>query len=291
MDLGQIQFDREEDPELLRQIGEYGLKKVHVGFNSNVLTVLDDADATSSEIESLKDKLYQQVVLRLFAVANSVRYGKLHAGTVHTFFDVVMRLGMTYTKVLLAALSIYTLSHDKGYEAASARSFATSLLARLLAQKTGASEDDVHKAELGGLFLEVGKFVIRLYRIANPNVRVTEQFISRYHPYLGIALIEQFQLPGFLTQIVSAHPLTVEEDSFSVSALVDLSHTAVYESFKKHGKLVVASPMPDPEGSLAPTIGSVLEEQFAALGLEAYMEIVPLPSRRERMKEKRSVRS
>ncbi|HUJ90647.1 MAG TPA: HDOD domain-containing protein [Syntrophorhabdales bacterium] len=285
MDIDLIPIENERDRELLRDIQDYGLKKIRVGFSSEILDILDDSEAKSSKIETLKDKLDKEIVLRLFAVANSVRYGKLSAGSVHTFFEVVMRLGMTHTKVLIAALSIATLSHDSAYEAASARSFATSLLGRLLAQRMRIPEDDVRKVELGGLFLEVGKLVIRLYHAAHPGIRAPGEFINRYHPYIGIALVEHMEfLPKFLVDIISPHAFTFEEDILSVAAVVDLAHNVVYESFKKHGKLVIASPLPDEDGYLTSTIGSVLEDQFAALGLGQYVEIIPVPSRRERLR-------
>ena len=283
-----ISIEDERERELLRVIQEYGLKEIRVGFSSEILNILDDSEAKSSKIETLKDRLDKEIVLRLFAVANSVRYGKLSAGSVRTFFDVVMRLGMTYTKVLIVALSIATLSHDAAYETASARSFATSLLGRLFAQRMRLSEDDVHKVELGGLFLEVGKLVIRLYHAAHPGIRASSEFINRYHPYIGIALVEHMELlPQFLVEIISPHAFSFEEDALSVAAVVDLAHNVVYDSFKKHGKLVLASPLPDADGYVTSTIGSVLEDQFAALGLGQYIEIIPLPSRRERLKARR----
>ena len=49
----------------------------------------------------------------------------------------------------------------------------------------------------------------------------------------------------------------------------------------------VASPMPDADSYMTSTIGSVLEDQFAALGLGQYLEIIPLPSRRERLRASR----
>jgi HD-like signal output (HDOD) protein len=285
MDLNHVPVEQETDRELLRDIQDYGLKEIRVGFSSDILAILDDAEAKSSKIETLKDKLDKEIVLRLFAIGNSVRYGKLSAGSVHTFFDVVMRLGMTYTKVLIAALSIATLSHDPAYEAASARSFATSLMGRLLAQKMRLPEDDVRKVELGALFLEVGKLVIRLYHAAHPGIRAPSEFINRYHPYIGIALVEHMELlPEFLVEIISPHTFTFEEDAFSVAAVVDLAHSIVYESFKRHGKLVIASPLPDTDGYVTNTIGSLLEDQFTALGLGQYIEVIPLPSRRERLR-------
>ena len=288
MDINHVPVDQETDRELLRDIQEYGLKEIRVGFSSDILTILDDPEARSSKIEILKDKLDKEIVLRLFAVANSVRYGKLSAGSVHTFFDVVMRLGMTYTKVLIAALSIATLSHDAAYEAASARSFATSLLGRLFAQKMRVPEDDVRKVELGGLFFEVGKLVIRLYHAAHPGIRASSEFIDRYHPYIGIALVEHMELlPEFLVEIISPHTFMLEEDALSVTAIVDLAHNIVYDSFKRHGKLVIASPLPDADGYVTSTIGSVLEDQFAALGLGQYIEVVPMPSRRERLRARK----
>jgi HD-like signal output (HDOD) protein len=285
MDINDVPIEQETDRELLRDIQDYGLKQIRVGFSSDILTILDDAEAKSSKIEMVKDKLDKEIVLRLFAIANSVRYGKLSAGSVHTFFDVVMRLGMTYTKVLIAALSIATLSRDAAYEAASARSFATSLLGRLLAQKMRIPEDDTHKVELGGLFLEVGKLVIRLYHAAHPGIRASSDFINRYHPYIGIALVKHMEfLPEFLVEIISPHAFIFEEDALSVAAIVDLAHSIVYDSFKKHGKLVIASPLPDADGYVTSTIGSVLEDQFATLGLGQYIEVIPLPSRKERLR-------
>ncbi len=288
MDINSVSIEDERERELLRHIQEYGIKEVRVGFSSEILKILDDSEAKASKIETLKDRLDKEIVLRLFAVANSVRYGKLSAGSVRIFFDVVMRLGMTYTKVLIVALSIATLSHDAEYEAASARSFATSLLGRLFAQRMRLSEDDVHKVELGGLFLEVGKLVIRLYHAAHPGIRSSSEFVNRCHPYIGITLVEHMELlPKFLVEIISPHPFTFEEDALSVTAIVDLAHKVVYESFKQHGKLVIAAPLPDTEGYVISTIGSVLEDQFAALGLAQYIEIIPLPSRRENLRARR----
>ncbi len=285
MDLDQIPVEQETDRELLRAIKDYGTGEIRVSFGSDILNILDDPEAKASKIETVKDKLDKEIVLRLFAVANSVRYGKLSAGSVTTFFDVVMRLGMTYIKVLIAALSIATLSRDPAYEAASARSFATSLLGRLFAQKMRFPEDDVRKVELGGLFLDVGKLVIRLYYAAHPGITASSDFINRYHPYIGVALVEHMKfLPKFLVDIISPHTFTFEEDALSVAAVVDLAHNIVYESFKRNGKLVVASPLPDADGYVVSTIGSTLLDQFAALNLGQYLEIIPLPSRREKLR-------
>lgn len=82
-------------------------------------------------------------------------------------------------------------------------------------------------------------------------------------------------LPKFLIEIISPHPFTFEENELSVAAIVDLAHKVVYDSFKKHGKLVIAGPMPDADGYVTSTIGSVLEDQFAALGLTQYIEVIP----------------
>ena len=73
-----------------------------------------------------------------------------------------------------------------------------------------------------------------------------------------------------------------------MTAIVDLAHKVVYDSFKKHGKLAIEAPLPDADGYVTSTIGSVLQDQFAALGLAQYIEVIPSPTRRERLRARRS---
>jgi hypothetical protein len=280
-------MDTEKAQQILLDIEDKILNRVNLGFDPEVLDLLNNPDASERQIELLKAKIGNEILAKLFSVANSVYYGQLKRGPVDTFYKVVSRLGMDFARVLIIFLAFAALSKDKEVKIIFAKSFATSLLGgRILAKEFGLRDNDAKKVELGGLLLEIGKIIIAIYRsLYNDDyeqAEIEEAFISQYHSLLGLKIVDKFKLPEFLKDMISTKCLTLETELISLSGIVIVAYSIVDLSFRRFGnKLVIASPMPDPDGTVVHTIGAVVEETFKAVGLSGYIEIIrqSLPNR------------
>ena len=144
-------MDAEIINQIISDIEDKILNNVNLGFDPDVLTVLSDPDANESEIELLKSKMGDEILVRLFIIANYAYYRHLKRGTVDTFYKVVSRLGMDFARVLIIFLSFATLSKDKEVRIICAKSFATSIIGgRILAKEFGLRDDDTRRVEIRG---------------------------------------------------------------------------------------------------------------------------------------------
>jgi HD-like signal output (HDOD) protein len=272
-------MDTEKVNQIILDIEEKILNSVNVGFDPDVLAVLSDPDADEGEIELLKSKVGDEILVRLFSIANSAYYGHLKRGSVDTFYKVVSRLGMDFARVLIIFLSFAALSKDKEVRTLCAKSFATSIIGgRILAKEFGLREDDTRRVEIGGLLLEIGKIIIALYRSLYKDeyeqAQIGEDFISEHQARLGAKFMEKFGLPEFLKDVIATTCLTLETELISLSGVVIVAYSIVDLSFRRFdNKLVLLSPMPDPEGIIAHTLGATVAEIFRAVGLGSYIEI------------------
>jgi len=271
--------------QILLEIENKILNEVHLGFDPEVLDVLNNLDASEREIELLKAKIGEEILSRLFGIANSVYYGQLRKGSVDTFYKAVTRLGMDFTRVLIIFLANASLSKDKEVKIIFAKSFATSLIGgRILAKEFGLIDNDAKKVELGGLLLEMGKIIIAIYRSLYHDdyeqAGIDDAFISAHHASLGVKIVEKFKLPDYLKDMISTDCLTLDTKMISLSGIVMLAYSMVDLSFRRFdNRLAIATPMADMEG-MAPTIGSVIEDIFKSVGLASYLKIIrrPLPN-------------
>lgn len=280
----------DEEERLLEEIRQT-LDDINLGFDFKVLDVLDDERARPASIEALKDQLGELVAARLFSVANSNYYGKVRSGKITRFVDVVMHLGTDVTKSMAIFIALMALADSNDLKIVFARSYATSKMAELLATRLGLSGSERSTVALGGLFIEMGKIIISIY-FEKTDDEPTPAFIEKHHAMIGALLIEKFELPPVLGTLVDhPHFLFVKKDTLALSAVLDLAYALVEKSFSRHGKLVVQSAMPDPEGLLySSTAGSVLSGQFQAIGLGAYLQVIPseLTEQEKRLYEKRA---
>lgn len=129
---------------------------------------------------------------------------------------------------------------------------------------------DQDRVELGALLLEMGKIPLVLYEKQN-SLKLSGDFISRYHPYFGVRMVQKFSLPDYLAGIVLNQHLTIDKNGFSATAVVDLAHGVVERSFNRADKLVVQSREPwDPTES---NLLSSITHSFQVIGLRKYLEI------------------
>lgn len=278
---------------MLEDIGRT-LDDLNLGFDANVLKVLDDERARPAQIEDLKEHLGELVAARLFGVANSNYYGGLRSGRLTRFTDVVMHLGTDATKSMAIFIALMALAHAEDLKAVFARNFATSRLAEILAVQLGLRARARGMVALGGLFVEMGRVIMDLH-MREHQCDFPPGFVERWHPKIGARVIARFGLPQELAVIVDHEHFSFhKDDGLSPAAVVDLAHGIVERSFLRHGRLVIESAMPDPEGILySRTIGSLLAGQFQSIALGAYIHVVPaaLSEQEQRLYDKRKQQS
>lgn len=265
----------DSDEALLGDV-EQSLEEINLGFDYDALNVLDDEDARPAHIEALKDQLGTVIAARLFSLANSVHYGKMASGQITRFVDVVKHLGTETTKSTAIFIALMGLSDSRQTREIFARNYATSQLADVLAGQLGVRGNVRSRIALGGLFIEMGKIIMLLYN-EKTGTEVDAGFIEKYHTRVGVKVIEKFALPEALAAIISHQHFTfVKKESLGTLAIVHMAHAVMDSSFARHGKLVVQSAMPDPEGILYKnTVGSTLMSHFQIMGLSAYLRVIP----------------
>ncbi len=270
----------EKELALLQEIEETVMKRVDLGFGFEALKILDREDASKSKIEELKGMLGPGIVTRLLGLGNSYYYGRLRAGKFTNFSEVVLRLGIEPSKVYILALSLFFQNSHQDFRVLAARSFLISFLGKMLAAQMRLNEEEIRKVELGGLFLKIGKFFMLLYE-HKQKIKLEESFVSRCYPYLTERVVDFFKLPEFLKGLLSFTLFRLEESSFSLSSIIDLAHSTVDKSFERYGKFIIQSPMPDKDGIVVASLGSILTNQMDALGLGSYVEVLPFLSAKQ----------
>lgn len=270
-------MQQEEILSLLDVIEEKMLDADTLGFSPDVLAILDNVEASNNEIEMLKFRIGQEILMKIFNVANSAYYGSLKKGTIHTFYEVVTRLGMSHTKALIIILAQqYLARDDEKVEVIFARSFAASIIGKILAQQMGLREDLAKKVELGGLFSEIGSMILHVYKKlhAPDDDRIDETFIEKYAPYLTERIIDVFALPDYLKAMIFQEGLVVEANYITLSGIRSLAVQFVHANFSKHNNHLVLEPLALPPGQdQIVSLDHIIQDQFNAVGLGKYLRI------------------
>ena len=264
----------DEDKEFLVDIEKKVFNALGFGFNPEVLEILNDEKASPGEIESIKSRLQQNVAMRLYGIANSVYYGKLRRGKISSFLEVFMRLGADHTKTYIIILTLLELARGVRARSLLAKSLATSVMARILADRFGFSDNGINKAELAGLLLEIGKMMVLIYEEKEKKDGFRDDFTGRFNTYLGLKAIKHFNLPAYLNEILLEDTFVFEEESISVSSAVSLSHLLVSHSFQAKGKLSLKVSSPDLDGAGTGSYGEIILDRFRAIDLDEYVEII-----------------
>jgi len=250
-----------------------------LGFDPEILFILDDVEIGQREIENLKSKLGPDVFTYLFNIANSAYHGSLKMGSVKHFFDVVNRLGTQYTKVLILLFAMQRLARgDHDAEIIFAKCFGASVLGRIMARGFGFRDDGARKVELACLLSSIGALMMMVYRnrYHDEEFVLSDDFIEQNHLYLTERIVRRFQLPEYLHEMIMTNYFILERIGIGLPAVVKLAVIAVDWSFQtSHDKLVFRSPYTSLEDRFAPSLAGIIEEQFAAAGLKKHLVILP----------------
>jgi len=262
-------------------IEETLLKEGVLGFDPQILSVLDDPNISQKEIENLKVKLGPEIFNHLFSIANSAYHGSLKMGPMRHFFDVVTRLGMEHTKVEILLFAMHRLFRgDMETELLYVKSFAASVVGRTLARGLGFRDDAARKVELGCLLFHIGSLMMMVYqnRYQDGEVHVDADFIQKYQSSLAERIVKRFQLPEYLFEMVITRGFSLSRMGIDLSGVVQMAIAAVEMSFQRfNNRLVILTPMlsSDEDGSI--TLGAIIEEQFAAAEFLKYLQVVVKP--------------
>lgn len=250
-------------------------------FDPEIFSVLDDVNIGRRELNQVQKKINEIIWLRLQSIASAVYSGNLRQGEVSSFYDVVSRLGTQKTKVLIMMIGMQQSSPaDRDVENVFARNFSTSVMANILAQQCGFRDRSVQRAELGGLFLGIGRLVMTLYRksMVRGAKEIDDIFIDTYHRFLAVKIIKRFALPDFLAPIILTKTVLFEENVISLPGVVYLARDMVRSSFQKYGnRLIIRCTIPRPETDVSRTIEAIIRDKFRTAGLEKYLVILRVP--------------
>ncbi len=147
-----------------------------------------------------------------------------------------------------------------------------------MAQYLGSKDDNTKNVELSGLFSEIGKMFIILYKNlhAADDERINEQFLKTYHLYLAEIIVEILNLPAFLKQMVFFENLVVQENCISLAGITLIAVHFVGSSFHNFNNHLVIEELPLPLSCCDENLSlvGIIEQQFNTVELGKYLRII-----------------
>lgn len=250
-----------------------------LGFDPSILSVLDEDEIGRDEIENLKSKMGGDVFIFLYNIANSAFHGSLRMGQVKHFYDIVNRIGTQHTKALIILFALQKMAkEDHESEIIFAKSFASSVVGRIMARGYGFRDDAARKVELACLLSNIGALMMMVCRNHHRTCgfALSDAFIEKNHIFLTERILRRFQLPEYLYEMIMTNCFILERMGICLPTLVKLAVAAVEWSFRNlDNRLVFRSPQTSLEDRFNPSLAAIIEEQFAAVGLKNYLIVLP----------------
>ena len=272
----------EKDQDLLRDVEERIFARINPGFDLAELNILDDVNASRKSIQDLGVQISvsnPEIASTVMEIARSIYFGHSLQGEVRDFFDEVIRLGADRVKLLVFSLSLFSLSKTPEARQRAAKSAAISVLGRMIAEQMDLKADLVRKIEAGGLLSQLGRNL--LMKARELGMPLTDDFIERHESDMACRIIDHLKLDPFLKKTFDLSSLEFNEDAFSLVGIIKLAEAAVEDSFRKYGKLVLRSPLPDKDGLVIKTPGNDILKLFTALDVEDFLKILEEPTERQ----------
>ena len=266
-----MEEDRDEDLELIQRIDDHILTVGNFGIDPRIFHILDNVDSPEKKIAGIEKMIDMNFAVRLRNMADSVYYGMHRRGKVKNFFDVITSIGMQPAKLYIIVMALFN-RLDIKHKILDVESFATALFARIIAEQMTKNVTAVEQAEIGGLFLNLGKVVIGIYESAE-KVDLDPDFISKHHRQFALRIIDNFMLPDYLKEIILEDRMILRKNSFSVQGVIYLAQSLVGKIIRDHGLITLKSPMPKIEDNLETTLGLKISEYFKLIGLGKYLNI------------------
>ena len=117
---------------------------------------------------------------------------------------------------------------------------------------------------------------------------ISDDFIEQYKPELSTIFVDRFELDPFYKKFADLSIMEFDEDSLAMTGIIKLADLLTEDSFRKEGKLVVRSPMPDTYNVVSKTIGADINDLFTVIGLGEYLEVREMLTQRQQEALKKS---
>ena len=192
-----------------------------------------------------------------------------------------MRLGTVHTKMYIIVLSLLQMASSADTRGFLAGSIATSIMGKIVADKMGLSHGAASRAELAGLFRDIGKMVALTYGEKEQKYRPAEDFPDKFNLFIGLK-----------SSSCSASPLTSTTYSWKTRLPSMKNRSTSRRSCRwppaRRGQLcferppVAESAFSDRDGLAVNHYGDMIREWFRAIGLDEYIEIAEAATERQR---------
>jgi HD-like signal output (HDOD) protein len=263
--------DQDEDLELIKRIENHIITVGNFGIDPRIFHILDNTDSQEKDIAGIEKMIDVNLALRLRNMANSVYYGMQRRGKLKSFYDVITSVGMQPAKLFIVAMALFN-RLDSKHKILDVESFATSLFAKIIAEQMNLSVATMERAEIGGLFLNLGKVAIGIFETAE-MVDLEPEFIAKYHRQFALMIVEQFMLPDYLKELILEDRPVFQRNSFSIQGIIFLAQSLVEKLIHEQGLIAIKSPMPEIQDNLESTLGLKISEYFNLIGLDKYLKI------------------
>jgi hypothetical protein len=268
----------EEDRQKADLIFAETLGKISLGFDPAVLKVLDDPESSDEEREAIKNKIGQEIIMRLMNLADSAYLGNIRQGKATSFAATVLRLGAIYVKIFMIGFALLALAKDDRSKAVLAKSFAAAIFGKLLAEQLNWRRESAQQVEICCLFLETGKVLLYLYEKTTGEI-LPDDFIERCHWLLALKITEKYELPAYIAKTFSCifeeTSLGFTHNTLSVEGVVMTAYATVHYIFSREQRLILRSPIPDARDVFVHTPGKAIHDYLRSLGLgKDYLQIM-----------------
>lgn len=272
----------DEDLKKIKIIESKIFSSMNLGVDFAELDILDDVNASKRELQELGTKLAvnnTELSVTILEIARSIYFGHSVQGYVPDFYDAVIRMGADRVKLLIFSLTLFSLGKSPAAKLRAAKSASIGVLGRIIAEEMNLADEIVRKVETGGLLSQLGKNIFMKAR--ELGMEISDALIENHATYLATRIIEKLHLDPFLKNAVDMSFLEFDEDSLSLTGIIKLAEALTEDSFRRYGKLVLKSAMPDKFDIVTKTPGNDIKNLFAALGVEEYLEIREMPTERQ----------
>ncbi len=287
----QEQQDREL--KILQGIEENIFSRIQPGVRWEELQLLDDVNASRKAIQELGSKIASndpELAATILEISHAIYFGFSGKGAAPDFFDAVMRLGGDRMKMLMFALSLFSLGKGRDARMRAAKSVSIGILGRIIAEQMQLQDELVRKVETGGLLSQLGRSL--LMKARELGMDLSDDFIDRHEKLLALRLIDRLQLDPYLKHIIELSSVEFNETSLTLAGIIKLAESITEDSFRRYSKLVVRSPLPDEEGIVYQTPGEAIRRLFSVLGVEEFLEVQEVPTQRQvEARDKRNKKS
>ncbi len=273
----------DEDLRTIKIIEGKIFSSMNVGVDFAELDILDDVNASKRKLQELGTKIAinnTELSATILEIGRSIYFGHSVQGYIPDFYDAVIRMGADRVKLLIFSLTLFSLGKSPEAKQRAAKSASIGVLGRIIAEEMNLADEMVRKVETGGLLSQLGKNIFMKAR--ELGMDISDALIENYETYLATRIIEKLHLDPFLKKAVDMSLLEFDEDTLSLTGIIKLAEALTEDSFRRYGKLVLKSPLPDKSDIVTKTPGGDIQKLFAALGVEEYLEIQEVPTQRQR---------